>query len=79
MIKLISDGIEKQLEEEYITYKEDSDLLDEEYAHPSKKVVDRARMFVRKYKVLFAAVWENVVDDNIVQDFFLEAGFPCTK
>ena len=27
-------------------------------------------MFVRKNKVLFAAVWEGVVDDNIVQDYF---------
>lgn len=39
-------------------------------AHPSKKDINRARMFVRKNKVLFAAVWEGVVDDNIVQDYF---------
>lgn len=39
-------------------------------AHPTKKAVDRARMFVRKNKVLFAAVWEGIVNDNIVQDYF---------
>lgn len=144
-IKLINNNIEKQLNENYIEYKEDSDLLNEEYvrevllwemanvigkyvksenkplnfsfhflgkndmrhairvkitwnpdhitqgqfdgyieahgdyryyqsskskAKPNKKEIDRARMFVRKNKVLFAAVWEGVVDDNIVQDYF---------
>lgn len=146
-IKLINNNIEKQLNENYIEYKEDSDLLNEEYvrevllwemanmlgrkvkseanplnfsfhflgkdntmrhairvkitwnpdhikqgqfdgyieahgeyryyqspksdAHPSKKDIDRARMFVRKNKVLFAAVWENVLDEASVQSYFL--------
>ena len=39
-------------------------------AHPSKKEVDRARMFVRKYKVLFAAVWEKKLDQNAVLGYF---------
>lgn len=145
-LEYVNKGLEKNLNEDYIIYKEDSDLLDEEYvhevllwemanvvgkyvksetnplnfsfhflgkddnmkhairvkitwnpnhikqgqfdgyieahgdyryyqspksdAHPTKKEVDRARMFVRKNKVLFAAVWEGVVNDNIVQDYF---------
>ena len=39
-------------------------------SHPSKKEVDRARMFVRKYKVLFAAVWEKKLDQNAVLGYF---------
>lgn len=39
-------------------------------AHPSKKEIDRARMFVRKYKVLFAAVWEKKLDQNAVLGYF---------
>ena len=39
-------------------------------AHPSKKDIDRARMFVRKYKVLFAAVWEKKIDQNAVLGYF---------
>lgn len=145
-LEYINNSLGKNLNEDYIIYKEDSDLLDEEYvhevllwemanvvgkyvksetnplnfsfhflgkddnmkhairvkitwnpnhikqgqfdgyieahgdyryyqspksdAHPTKKEVDRARMFVRKNKVLFAAVWEGVVNDNIVQDYF---------
>lgn len=39
-------------------------------SHPSKKEVDRARMFVRKYKVLFAAVREKKLDQNAVLGYF---------
>lgn len=37
---------------------------------PSKKEIDKARMFVRKYKVLFAAVWEYKLDQNFLIKFF---------
>lgn len=30
----------------------------------------RARYFFKKYKVLFAAVWEGVLDPNFVQEYF---------
>lgn len=39
-------------------------------AHPSKKDIDKARMFVRKNKILFAAVWEGIVNEVFVQDYF---------
>ena len=40
-------------------------------AQPTKKEVDKGRIFVRKNKVLFAAVWENVLDEASVQSYFL--------
>ena len=37
---------------------------------PTEKEKDLAREFIKKNKVLFAAVWEEVVDENDVQDYF---------
>ena len=33
------------------------------------RLVKQARSFFKKYKVLFAAVWENVLDPDAVQEF----------
>lgn len=37
---------------------------------PSEKEIKIARDFFKKYKVLFAAVWENVLYDGDLQDYF---------
>lgn len=37
---------------------------------PTEKEKDLAREFIRKNKVLFAAVWEEVVDENDVRKYF---------
>ena len=34
------------------------------------KMLKEARNFFKKYKVLFAAVWEGVLDPNFVQEYF---------
>ena len=37
---------------------------------PSGKDIELGRTFCKKYKVLFAAVWEKVLDADPVQDYF---------
>lgn len=37
---------------------------------PKTYMVDTLRYFVKKYKVLFAAVWEGVLGEDSVQDYF---------
>ena len=37
---------------------------------PNEKEKNLARKFIRENKVLFSAVWEEVVDENDVQDYF---------
>lgn len=36
---------------------------------PTGRELEIARSFFRKYKVLFAAVWEEVLDPSFVQDY----------
>lgn len=36
----------------------------------SEKDIDNLRNFAKKYKVIFAGVWENALDQNDVQDYF---------
>lgn len=33
-------------------------------------MIDTLRYFVKKYKVLFAAVWENALGEDSLQDYF---------
>lgn len=35
-----------------------------------EKYIDAARDFLKKYKVLFAAVWEDYLEESILQDYF---------
>lgn len=37
---------------------------------PNSKQLESARAFFKKYKVLFSAVWESVLDPQPVQDYF---------
>ena len=37
---------------------------------PKQSDIQLARKFFKKYKVLFAAVWENCLDANDLQDYF---------
>lgn len=37
---------------------------------PKSYMIDTLRYFARKYKVLFAAVWENVLGEDSLQDYF---------
>lgn len=37
---------------------------------PKAYMVDTLRYFAKKYKVLFAAVWENVLEEDSLQDYF---------
>lgn len=37
---------------------------------PKAYMIDTLRYFVKKYKVLFAAVWENALGEDSLQDYF---------
>lgn len=39
---------------------------------PDKFDILTARYFFKRYKVLFAAVWENKLDENLLNDYFRE-------
>lgn len=46
------------------------DYIQASKTKPSAKELDTARSFFRKYKVLFAAVWEGCLDSADVQNYF---------
>lgn len=45
-------------------------ILSPNHKNISNKLINEARVFFKKYKVLFAGVWENALDSVDVEDYF---------
>ena len=62
----------KKPEDGYMELHGDYEYVNSSENFVSEKEIEKARKFFKKYKVLFAAVWEGVVDQSELQAYFRE-------